>query len=245
MLQPFAEDLRLGGMRRADDRADGGIAVSANHVRTPALDHVAHALVHGTPVGEFQILQFARRGVARLDENKQTAIERLAVIEEGLHAVRAEIGVDGEEVAPRNGDVLVPERRFAEVCRRITRGGRADVVALAVGNDDQPLLLRIRDGVQERPHARRAVLLVVGDLHFDGGNNVVHAVDEFEVELPDGVRRVLAGLYARAHFVGQVVELGIQPHAGGILCFDDFFNEFIDNHAYILLNQCYSIEKQT
>ena len=48
----LAEYRRLFGVRRADDGANGGLPVFPDGALAPTLYHIAHALVHGAPVGE-------------------------------------------------------------------------------------------------------------------------------------------------------------------------------------------------
>ena len=108
--------------------------------------------------------------------------------------------------------------------------GGADVVALAVRDDEQALLLGVGNGLRQRLHPRPAIHLIVGGLGLYGRHNVAEGVNQALVvgqQSRRGSLQVLAvlGEGLRLDVGGDVAELGVQTRDSGVLFFHDSFHE--------------------
>ena len=77
-----------------------------------------------------QVLEHPPAGVGGLDQHEHARRPRHGHVDERLQAVVAQVGADGQGVGP-------PGALASQVALGVGGGGRADVVALAVENDQQ------------------------------------------------------------------------------------------------------------
>ena len=233
-LAQFHALLRIG---RADNRADGGIAALAARLLAPFFHQIGDRLIQRPPVLKAQILKLAGGRVARLDQHEHARSVLAACVGKRLDAVHAEVRVDRRDVRAEGRLRAVRHIRLADVGVGVARGRRADVVALHVRHHDQPLLLRVADGLFIDLHARRAVHFIIRHLHLDRRNDVAKRVDQAHVVGVNGLRRVLKGMNARRQHVPnealrQIFDAGIQPRDGRVLEFGDPLSQsFHDIHS--------------
>ena len=83
-----------------------------------------------------------------------------------------------QRVGAERVELFAEHVRRAEVRRRIRLHRRADVVALAVRDDEHALFAGIGDRLRERLHALPAVHLIVRGLRLYGRDNIAQRVDE-------------------------------------------------------------------
>jgi len=84
-----------------------------------------------------------------------------------LERVPAEERIRRERVGPESGHRTPRGRRLADEGLRICAGGHRHVAALAVGEHEQPVLARRRDGRLESAPPVRPEALEAGELRLD------------------------------------------------------------------------------
>ena len=230
---------QLGGIGGAHHSPHAGVAVLAGELLPPALAHSAHGPVDGVAIGQGLVLELAGGGVGGLYQHKDALIALLAHIHQGLDAVGAQVAVDGEGVRAEGLEGLLFHGGGAQVGGGVGSHGGADVVALAVGDDEHALALGVGDGLCEGLHTLPAVHLIVGGLGLNRGDHIAQGVDEALVELEQRVRRTLQGLAVllvtgAADVLRDVAELGVQASHSGVLFLHDLLNQFIHGHKIIL-----------
>ena len=195
-----AQFLGGGRERGADDRADGAVAAFPAALAAPALDEFGDFLVQ-LRAGGVEVLQLDRGRVGGLDEDEDP-LSIPGALEERRDAVNAQVRVH------RDGVRL----EHVEMALRVGFGGRADVAALDVGDDQQAAVVRGADRSGQRAHAFPAERLVERRLRLDGGGVIGDGAEDAAVEFQDGVGRVggrASGLLAE--FGRERVELRIEP----------------------------------
>ena len=226
---------QLGGIGGAHHSAHAGVAVLAGELLPPALAHGAHGPVDGVAIGQGLVLKLAGGGVGGLHQHEDALVLLAAHLQQGLDAVGAQVAVDGEGVGAEGRKSLLLHDGGAQMGGGVGGHGGADVVALAVGDDEHALALGVSDGLGEGLHALPAVHLIVGGLGLYRGDNIAQGVDEALVELEQRVRRALQGLAVllvacAADVLRDVAELGVQAGHGGVLFLRNFLNQLIHGH---------------
>ena len=196
------------------------------------LTEFAHGFVNGLAAFHFLILQFAGGRVGGLHKHENPLIFRFANAEQRLDTVRAEVAIHGQRVRTEGFRLLAEHIRFAEVRRGVGFHRGADVVALAVRDDEHTLCARVSDGLRKGSHALPAVHLIVSNLHLDAGHDLTDLVDDGLVKLVYGVAQ-----YLKVHpLLGdklrrwQVGVHSIQPHANGRLHLFGLLDQLIYCH---------------
>ena len=110
--------------------------------------------------------------------------------------------------------------------------GGADVVALAVDDDEHPPALGVLDGLIEGAHPLIAQHFVVGALRLHRGDDVAHRIDDAFVEGEEGFSGPSEGvaMLLESRFLdvfGDVIQLGVQAHYGGVSGFHNARNQTI------------------
>ena len=221
-------------MRRTYYRTYGGVAVFSDGILPPFLDEGAHILVDGLPVLQLHVLQFAARFVRRLDEYEDTLLSLVHPTEERSDAVRTEVAVHRKKVRIEGSKFASPDRGRTEIRLRVAFRRRTDIVALGVRHHEHPFRLRIAQRFRKGPHPLDAVHFVIGDLHFYAGHDVADIVDDLFIESEDGLRRTRKVFHPGAHFLGEIIERGIQPRHRGVIVFYDLIYQLIDDHCVLL-----------
>ena len=142
------------------------------------LTEFAHGFVNGLAAFHFLILQFAGGRVGGLHKHENPLIFRFANAEQRLDTVRAEVAIHGQRVRTEGFRLLAEHIRFAEVRRGVGFHRGADVVALAVRDDEHTLCARVSDGLRKGSHALPAVHFIVRRLRLYGRDNIAQRVDE-------------------------------------------------------------------
>ena len=173
------------------DRADGREPALADRV-APIGDQACDVLPHRAPVRQRDILHVTAR-VRGLDEAEDPGAVATRRGEVGLDRFPAEPGVDGERV----GERLVT----FEVGGGVGACGRADIAALAVGDDEQAGATRVGADLAERLPAVRAERLEEGELRLDGDGVRGDGVDDAAAEARD----------IAAHLNGKQVGDRVEP----------------------------------
>ena len=164
-----------------------------------------------------------------------------ALLYEGRDAVRAEIAVDCEHIGGERLYLFAVDIRFAEIRLGIASRRRADIVALAVCNYEHIPALSIVYSIVEGAQPLVAVLLVVSDLHLDGGNYIAHFVDYVHVEFDQPLSNAFERGDTFAKLFGKIGKIGIKTDAGGVLQFYDSVNEFIYHDDIFSLNVLFKV----
>ena len=186
----------LLGIGRADDRADGGIPALAARLLPPCLNQIGHRLIQRAPVFKTHVLKLAGGRIARLHQHEHARSVGAAGVGKGLDAVHTEIRVDRRDVRAECGLRAIRHIRLADISVCVTRGRRANVVALHVRHHDKPLFMRIADRLFVDFHACRAIHLIIRHLHLDRRHNVVQRVNQAHVVGVNSFRRILEGMNA-------------------------------------------------
>ena len=110
--------------------------------------------------------------------------------------------------------------------------GGADVVALAVDDDEHALFLGIGNGFSQCLHALPAEPLIESALGLDGGNHITDGIDNTLVEAENGFSSAFQGLAVLGiglclEFFGDIFQLGVQTHYGGVLGFHDLSDQSV------------------
>ena len=154
---PGSRSTERGSSARASATSRGNVAPttaptderpwSPIELLAPVADEPGHVLPEQAPVREHDVLHVGATGIRRLHEAEDPRALATARLEKRLHRVAAEIRVDRDGVGERD------ERL------RIRAGGRADVAALRVGDDEQAGRARVLADLCKRAHAVGAVRL--------------------------------------------------------------------------------------
>ena len=149
------------------------------------------------PAIDRKVLKLARRRVAGPGQDEQALALLGRHPDERRDPVRSKIGVDRQGIhrpgwfRPARAGSNPPEIRL-----RIRLGRRADVVPLAVHDDDQAAILRACWAVRmQRQRTLRAVHLVEGGLELDHRDEPRHGVDHLAPKSPSA--RATPGAVAR------------------------------------------------
>ena len=141
-----------------------------------------------------QVLQVERARVRGLGQHVET-FAAVDVAEERVEAVGAEVRVDGHGVGAEPGQDrrrVAVRGRVAEQVVGVRRGGRGDVAALGVGDDEQAARARLAHQPLERRPPRRAQPLEEGDLRLHHRDQIGHGVEQLVGEALHRRRRHLA-----------------------------------------------------
>ena len=160
-------------------------------VQRPALGH--------------QVLEHASAGVRGLYQHEHPGRPADRCVDERLQAVVAQVRADRQGVGP-------PRTVPAQKTLGVGRGGRADVVPLAVQHHEQPFFAGVAHDLGQGGHSGRAKLLEEGRLGLDRRHprgNHVHDPAAEPHESGRHVRRPAAGRIAqqaRRQHVGPRVQ---------------------------------------
>ena len=164
--------------------------VSVHGAASPLHNLFRNPLIQGPPVNQ-PVLELAAGGIGSFHKDKNALIVGIAGLHKGLYPVRAEIGIHREKIRPEALEHIFPHLHLADVGRRIRRRGGADVPALGIADYHKAFLLAVIHGFLIYSQARKAELLVHGNLGFHRGNQIPGVVHNFLIKLPDGLRRAL------------------------------------------------------
>ena len=234
MRETLSELGELLGIGRADHGTDRAVSVGSDGICAPFLTLVAHSCIERHAVDQ-HILKFTRGGIRGLAEDKDALVALTAYIEQRGDAVRAEIAVDGQCIRAERLIGAGADLAGAEVCRGICLHGRADVVALAVGDDIHPAQLCVADGALHRLDAVVAVHFIICSLQFHRRNNIAERVDQQHIELIDRLCGSLEGLavfieMALAEILRHIVELRVKTCNGRIFHRGDLRQQTVKGH---------------
>lgn len=156
-------------------------------------------------------MKHASAGIRGLHEHKDARRPLDRHVDKGLEAVVAEIRADGQGI--RSPGALPPE-----VALGVGRGRRADIVPLAVEDDQQTLPSRVIDDLGQGGHSQRTELLEERRLRLDRrherGDNVDHLAAEPAVGRRQGLQ---VGLGLRGRETGrQHVGPRVEPDQDGV-----------------------------
>ena len=103
-----------------------------------------------------------------------------------MNAVGSQVGVDGHCVGMPGRLECTAHGNLAKVGTCIGFGGRADIVPLAVEDDDQVLLLGVFDGGMKGSEPLGSIGLVKGRLELDGWDEGRDDIDDLAAERAKG-----------------------------------------------------------
>ena len=117
------------------------------------------------------------------------------------------------------------------MCLGVCLHGGADVVSLAVHDDDHALLLSIFDRLAQSPHSLPAVQLIVSSLWLDCRHDVADFIDDGLVVLEDSLCSSVEGVAVLLEFfildvLWDVIQQGIQADYAWVLHLCYLFNQF-------------------
>ena len=125
--------------------------------------------IDGQAVG-LQVLEIARRGVAGPDQHEDALVFAGGDLDERHDAVRSQVGIDGHGIGMPGRLEGTTDRHLAKISAGVCLGRGADIVAFAVEDDDESVLLGILDGGMERGKPLGAKGFVKCRLEFDRGD---------------------------------------------------------------------------
>ncbi len=213
-LAELGDLLGIGG---TDDGAEETVAGAVAVGFRPVCEVFGDVSVEGFAVGD-EVLEVACGGVAGADEGEEAVAGSAGGLDEGIDAVGAEVGVDGEGVGGP-GSVGSVEVVFVggEIGFGVAFGGAADVVSLAVEDDEEASGAGVDEGVAEGGHSLGPLVFVKSGLKFDGGNAAGEDVDELEAEGAEGVGAAGAGIgKGVAQRLGEHGEAGVDARDDGV-----------------------------
>ena len=159
-------------------------------------------------------MQLTGGGIGGLHQNKNPLVLFAAHFQQRLDAIGAQIAVDRECIGSKRLGHHVFHLGGAQMGSGVCGHGGTDVIALAVGDDEHPVLLGIGDGFGEGFHTLPAVHLIVGSLGLHSRYDVAQGVDQPFVELEQRIGGAFQGLAVLfvalfPDIIGNVTELGI------------------------------------
>ena len=209
----LAQPRQEGGLGRADDRAQPAEPRGRAGEAIGALgDDLREALVQ-RPVGSREVEDVGGAGIRRAHEQEDPGAGLRRRVDQRLEGVGTEQRVGGERVGAEALDGPPRGRRLPD--KRLAVGGRGDrdVAALAVGDREQPGVVRGSDAAPRRLPPRRAEALEAGELELDRDAGRPGALDQL-----GAVRRDGAGSVFRGRIVGAVAaaraelgRIGVEP----------------------------------
>ena len=106
LFQTAAQIADIHGIGGAGHRAHTGVAVFVHGILAQAFQQVAHHIVDLAVAGH-DILQLTGRRIGGFDQSKYSAVMSSAILDKGVDAVAAQIGVDGQAVAAEGLEISV------------------------------------------------------------------------------------------------------------------------------------------
>ena len=165
------------------------------------------------------VLELGGPGVRGADEHEAARVGARGGLDQRLERVAPEQRVGGEGVGAEPVDRA--ERPVGLADERLRVGARRlrHVAALAVGDDEQLVLVRAVDDLHERVPARRAEALEARELRLDGDARRRRGGDREPAVVRDGLgrqRRALRGRHlgcprARDRLGPELGRIGIEP----------------------------------
>ncbi len=206
---------QLPGIGRAHDGPHGPVSIVALGHRGQAFHELGHVPIDRLAVGH-QVLDHPPAGVGRLHQDEQSGLMFRGHLDERLQAVIAQVRTDRQGIG-------APGAFASQEAAGVGRGGRSNVVAFAVDDHHQPLLLGVAHGAGQRRHSGRSQFLEEGRLGLDGGHAACDDVDDFAAELLVG-----RGDFLRPHRVaggqqppGKHIGPGIESHEHRVFATDN------------------------
>ena len=185
---------------------------------------------------KLHILKFARAWVWSFYKNKNALVVRIANFCKRLDTVCSEVAVYRECVCTECVNTFACNICMTEVCRSICLHSCADIITLAVCDNEHTLWLCISDCVTKSLNTLPTVHFIICSLWLYGRNNIIKCVNKRLVEFKKCSSRTLkrlAVLFKAFCFdwFGNIVKLRIKTCNRRILHFYNIFDKSVKCHS--------------